>query len=186
MVYLILGLTLWSLVHFFPALSPAGKKAFIWRFGSIAYLGAFALLIVLSLLLMVLGWSNSTPTFLYYLPDLFRLVSSLLIALGLILFVASKLPCNIKQVIRHPQLSGVVLWSVAHLLVNGDSRSLLLFAWLAIWALVEMLLSNRRDGEWIKPAQVSCLYDLLCGAVGIIVFIGAVFAHPYLSGIALR
>jgi len=186
MDYLVLGLLLWSFVHFFPALSPATKKAFIWRFGGLAYMAVFALLIVLSLLLMVFGWSSSTPTFLYYLPDFSRLLAALLIALGFILFVASKLPTNIKQTIRHPQLSGVVLWAVAQLLVNGDSRSLLLFVWLAVWAIVEVVLINKREGQWVKPEQVSWLYDLLCGVIGIIVFIGVVFAHPYLSGIALR
>ena len=186
MDYLVLGLVIWSLVHFFPAISPAGKRAFIWRFGQIAYMAVFALLISLSLLLIVIGWSRSVPTFLYYLSDFYRLLAALLIALGFILFVASKLPTNIKQVIRHPQLSGVVLWAVAHILLNGDARSLLLFAWFAVWAIIEMLLINKREGEWIKPEQASWLQDMLCVVVGIIVFNGVIFAHPYLTGIAIR
>ena len=37
--------------------------------------------------------------------------------------------------LRHPMLTGVVVWAVAHLLVNGDAASLVLFGWpWALWA----------------------------------------------------
>ena len=36
--------------------------------------------------------------------------------------------------LRHPMLTGVVVWAVAHLLVNGDVASLVLFGWLGLWA----------------------------------------------------
>ena len=39
--------------------------------------------------------------------------------------------------LRHPMLTGVVVWAVAHLLVNGDVASLVLFGWMGLWALAE-------------------------------------------------
>jgi len=186
MEYLISGLMLWSVVHFFPALFPAGKRAFIWRFGQISYMVVFTLFISASLLLIVLGWSRVLPVFLYYLSDLYRILGAILIAIGFIFFVASKLPTNIKQVIRHPQLAGVIFWGVGHLLLNGDVRSVLLFTWFTVWAVLEVLLISRREEEWIKPERASWLQDISCVVVGFIVFNVVIFAHPYLTGIALR
>ena len=34
-------------------------------------------------------------------------------------------------------LTGVVIWAIAHLLVNGDPASLVLFGWLGAWAVVD-------------------------------------------------
>ncbi len=43
-----------------------------------------------------------------------------------------------------------MVWATAHLLLNGDSRSVLLFGWLGIWALLEIVFISRREGEWVK------------------------------------
>ena len=38
---------------------------------------------------------------------------------ALVLVLASGMPTNLKRVIRHPQLMGVAVWAIAHLLANG-------------------------------------------------------------------
>jgi hypothetical protein len=47
--------------------------------------------------------------------------------LAFILFAASAMATSIKRFVRHPQLTGVLLWALAHLFSNGDGRSLVLF-----------------------------------------------------------
>lgn len=183
---LICGLLLWSIVHFYPAVMPSSKAGFVYRFGQPVYKGIFALLIILSLVLIVFGWRNIESIYLYTLPDF---IHSLMVPVHLIvfiLFIAAKLPTRIKQLMRHPQLSSVVLWACTHILLNGDSRSLLLFGWLGAWALIEMLLINKREGQWIKPAPASWAQDVICVVAGIILFVVVVLLHPYLSGIALQ
>ena len=54
---------------------------------------------------------------------------------------------RVVGVIRHPQLTAVKLWAVAHLLVNGDSASLLLFGGLLVWAVLEVVIINKQDGK---------------------------------------
>ena len=54
--------------------------------------------------------------------------------------------------LRHPQLIGVCLWAGAHLLVNGDMPSLVLFGGLLLWALAEIVLINRTP--WTRPAII--------------------------------
>ena len=44
--------------------------------------------------------------------------------------------------IRNPQFASVIVWAVAHLLVNGDTSSLLLFGGMALWATTEIVLIN--------------------------------------------
>ena len=44
--------------------------------------------------------------------------------------------------IRHPQLTGFKTWAVAHLLVNGDVASFVLFGGLLAWAVVAVILIN--------------------------------------------
>jgi uncharacterized membrane protein len=52
---------------------------------------------------------------------------------------------------RHPQLTGFSLWAVAHLLVNGDLASIILFGGLLVWALAEIALINRAQPDWTPP-----------------------------------
>ena len=52
---LVLGLLLWSIVHFSPGLAANLKKDLVSRFGENPYKGAFALLMVVSLYLMFGG-----------------------------------------------------------------------------------------------------------------------------------
>ena len=45
------------------------------------------------------------------------------------------IPNNVKRLLRHPQLTGVALWGIGHLLANGESRSIILFGGLGAWAI---------------------------------------------------
>jgi uncharacterized membrane protein len=52
---------------------------------------------------------------------------------------------------RHPQLIGFKTWAVAHLLVNGDWASVILFGGLLAWAVAEVIVINRAVPEWEPP-----------------------------------
>jgi uncharacterized membrane protein len=41
---------------------------------------------------------------------------------------------TLRGKLRHPQLLAVKTWAVAHLLVNGDLASIMLFGGLLAWA----------------------------------------------------
>jgi uncharacterized membrane protein len=62
------------------------------------------------------------------------------------LFAASGAKTKVTKSIRHPQLTAVMLWSVAHLLVNGDVPSIVLFGGIFVWAAAEVVLINRATG----------------------------------------
>lgn len=186
MTLLIAGLLLWTVVHFIPSIGISFKKSLVERIGQTGYSAAFAVLIVISLILIVFGWRSTTPEFLYALPELIRPVSLLLLVLAFFLFGAAKYPTRIKRVIRHPQLAGVFVWSCAHLLLNGDSRSVVLFGWLGAWAVLEMIFINQREGQWVKPEAPGWKREVTGGLVSLVIFVVVVFAHPYIAGVPIR
>ena len=100
-----------------------------------------------------------------------------------VLFVAAQAPTNIRRILRHPQLTGVLLWAVAHLLVNGDSRSVVLFGSFAVWTIAEMLLINRRDGAWQKPESVALIKDAVTIGIGAVAYVIVFLLHPVLFGV---
>ena len=104
---------------------------------------------------------------------------------ALFLFIAARANSNIKRLIRHPQLSALVLWGAAHLLANGESRSLVLFGTFALWALIQMFFINRRDGAWQKPDPVPLSRDIIVGVIALVVYTALVFGHGYFSGVPL-
>lgn len=186
MTLLIAGVLLWAGVHFIPSVGLPLKQSMVSKLGEDGYKGVFSLLLVAAVLLMVFGWRGiDQPSYLYTLPLWTRHLGMLLIVVAFILFVASGMPTRIKQVIRHPQLTGVAIWAGAHLMMNGDSRSLVLFGGLGSWALLEMMFINRRDGAWAKPEVPGVGQEIKILAISAVVVAVVVFAHPWLAGVAI-
>jgi uncharacterized membrane protein len=185
MSMLVTGLLIWIVVHLFPSVAPARRAAVIDRLGEGPYKGIFSLLLIAALLLIVFGWRGAVPAFVYLPAGALRPVAMLLAVLGMILFVASNMPTRIKRVIRHPQLSGVLLWSIAHLMANGDNRSVALFSAMGAWSVIAMLMINRRDGARVKPEAPGWGQEVAVLVVGLVVSAVVVYFHRYLSGMPL-
>jgi len=185
MVVLCLGLALWIGVHFVPTLGTGLRTRLVARLGLGPYKGLFSILIVTSLVIIVLGWRSTPPEIIYLPPAWGRHAAMALMVVALLLFFAARLPNNLKRVLRHPQLTGVALWALAHLLSNGETRSLLLFIGLGAWALLQMLAINSRDGEWVRPAPVPALRNIVWVGVSLVIYGLLLYLHKYITGIAL-
>lgn len=179
MSLLFAGIILWFVAHSFPAIAPGQRGALVEKLGEQPYRGAFSLVIVASLVMIVFGWKHATPSAIYVPPLGPGIVPSVLVLVGLVLFFASKMSGNIKRVIRHPQMAGTILWAVAHLLTNGDSRSVVLFGGMAFWALLEIFMINRREGPRTATQTASGKFDLIAVVIGGVVF--AVVGHFHLQ-----
>jgi len=185
MITITLGLLLWSLVHFLPSIGAPLKTRMVVSMGENAYKGVFSLLLIAAIALMVMGWQHTTPSHLYALPAFTQPLALLLMLSGFICLAAANLPANIKRIIRHPQLTGLLLWASAHLMLNGDSRSLLLFGGLGLWALLEIIFISRREGAWVKAEHTSWSKTALAIVIGGLMFSALAFFHPYLSGVTV-
>lgn len=184
MLLLIAGVFVFAGIHALPLLDLSLRTRLRTRMGNNGYRGLFSLFVIAGVVLMVLGWKSATPVYIYSLPTWASHMTLVIMAAAFILFVAARAPTNLRRFIRHPQLMSVLLWSLAHLLVRGDSRSLVLFGGLAVWALLAMHASNRRDGGWIKPGPVSPVGDVITIVLGLAVFTGFAFIHEWLFGVS--
>lgn len=186
MALLIAGVVLWSLVHLVPALLPAIKKRWINMAGNNGYQATFSILIVLSLVMIVYGWRHAIPVHVYMLPAVAIQLAMVLMVIAFLLFGAAIVPSRINSYIRHPQLLSVFIWSFAHLLANGDSRSIVLFSGMGAWAVLEITLINRREGVWTKPPRPGLKKEALSIAVSLVLLVVAALTHPYIAGVAIR
>lgn len=186
MTLLVLGLIVWSFLHFLPVAAPSVRQGIVSKVGELPYKGGFALLILASVALIVFGWrSIDAPEVLYEPPAALSVVALLMLIIGFVLMVAARIKCNIKRTIRHPQLTGFTLWALAHLMVNGDVRTTVLFGALGLWSVLTMLLLNKRDGAFVKPEPQLPHNSIIALAIGFVVFIGLVLGHEYFTGVAL-
>jgi uncharacterized membrane protein len=180
---LVSGILLWSVTHLFVALGVEARRAVIARIGARSYRSLFALTQVLALTLIVMGWKAASPASLYVPPPGLRHLTLALMPLAIILFISSRAPSDIKQVIRHPQLAAVKLWAVLHLLANGEVRSVILFGGMLAWAVLEVIFINRRDGAWIKPAPAGAARTAGSAAVGLAIAVLVMLAHRWFTGV---
>jgi uncharacterized membrane protein len=185
MNYLISGLLLWSVVHLMPSVLPGIRRGLVQGLGEGAYKGLFSLLIVGSIALIVIGWQNTPVEMLYQPPAWGRDACFVLMALALLLFISGRKPNNIRRVLRHPQLSSVLVISAAHLLANGDNRSVILFLGLSSWAVLEMFFISRREGAWKRPEPFPLKANIMVCIIAAIAYTVFLFVHPYLFGVPL-
>ena len=183
MTLLVIGILLFAGVHFIPSLAPAFRVRAYERLGEGGYKGLFSLLLLASFALIIWGWRTTQPTLVYLPPSALHSLALALLVLAFLLMAVSARNSRLRLLIRHPQLTGVALWGISHLLLNGDSRSLALFGGMTVWALIEIVAISKRQGVWIKDQPPSW------GAEGLTVVIAAITVgiiiavHPWLSGV---
>ena len=185
MILLTIGVLLWAFAHLIKSILPGLRAALVGKLGENPYKGLVALDIVIAIVLMVFGW-RSAAIDIWYVPPLAGspYVTAALVLIAFVLMGAANAPTNIKRFLRHPMLTGVVVWAIAHLLANGDNRSVVLFGGLGVWAALEIVLVSRRDGEWIKPEPVPVAKDVTLIVVGSVLFALVAYFHEFLFGVA--
>ena len=80
-------------------------------------------------------------------------------------------PGAITTVTRHPVLWGFALWAGSHLVPNGDMRSLLLFGALLAFALLGMLITDRRSrrrlgAQWAEIDRTTSVLPFAAALAG--------------------
>ncbi len=169
-VLLLLGVFLWIDAHWVKLLVPSLRDGMDERFGKGPARGIIAGAVVLSVILMVIGYRGSDVTPVYtpfagagHLNNLLMIAAVICLGMG-----SSK--GRMRTWLRHPMLTGVAIWATAHLLVNGDIASLILFGGLGLWAVASMVLINKREGAWVRPATGPISGDVKLLVISAVVF----------------
>lgn len=187
LLVLALGLLLFIGLHVLRELGL--RDALISRFGPRPYKGLLSLGVVSSIALIALGKGDAGFIQLWVPPFNLRSITHLLMISSSILVVAGALPNSYtRELIGHPMLIGVIVWSVAHLLSNGDLASVMLFGALGLWALFKIfsLEYNKGDRKLTgEQRKASLLWDGLAIALGMIAYILLLVFHGPLFGFAL-
>ena len=61
MLRLALGVLLWSVIHLFPGVKSDFKKNMLNKYGEYPYKGAFTLLMIVAIYLIITGWQSTSP-----------------------------------------------------------------------------------------------------------------------------
>lgn len=177
MTVLVLGVLLWSAAHLFKRIAP-GQRAMMHNDRARPMVSG---LLVLSLVLMVIGYRAADGAFFWGRSPALVGISNLLTLVAVYFFAAAGMKTELARRLRHPMLLGVVLWAVGHLIVNGDVPSFVLFGGMALWALIEIALINRAEPRWTAPKGKGAKMEVMA-IVGTVIVYGAIAGLHYALG----
>jgi uncharacterized membrane protein len=178
MTLLILGVLLWSVSHSFKRLLPAQRAALGER-GK----GLVALASGVSVVLMVVGFRTADGPVFWDRSAMTVGINNGLMLVSVYLFAASGMKLGVTRRMRHPMLTGFGLWALAHILVNGDLASIILFGGLGLWAVAAARSISAAEPIWEKPAPKPAKKELIGVGAALVtygVFAGVHYAlgHP--------
>jgi uncharacterized membrane protein len=176
MLVLIGGLLLFVGLHVQRRMLPAFRRDLIAFIGDAAFKGVLSLLLVASLVFVVIGYRSWDAGLVYSPFPGAGFVNNLLMIASVFLFGVGFSGGPLSARIRHPMLLGVLSWSVAHLLVNGDGASVVMFGTFGIWAVAQMRMINQHEGPWVKPMPGNAVQDAK-------LFLTALFIYVFIAGV---
>jgi uncharacterized membrane protein len=184
---MILGLVLFFGVHLLTTQREL-RARFVASMGEGGYKGFYSLVSLAGLALIVWGFAayrSAGMIEVWQPPAAFKHITEALMLPAVILVTASYIRGRIYTTLKHPMLAGIKLWAAAHLLVNGDLGSIILFGSFLAWAVFDRIsLKHRADGG-APPIPVGGTgNDLIAVAVGIVAYLALGFVfHPVVIGV---
>ena len=188
MLILIAGLLLFLGAHSVRVFADDFRTRQIARLGLKTWKGLYALVSLLGLILIVVGYgaARQHPVLLWMPPVALRHVAIFLTLPAFILLAAADVPRNVfKEKLGHPMLLGVKLWAFAHLLANGMLADVVLFGGFLLWAILDFRSARRRQpaaAMGIVPTTSGTAMAIVAGLVVWALF--AFYLHKWLIGVA--
>ncbi len=183
MTLLVPGLALWWVAHLLKRLAPGMRAGLAARLGSGPSRGVIAVPLFAALGLMIIGYRAAEYSPVYTPPAWGWHLNNLMMYGAVLLFGAGNSKGRLRSLLRHPMLTGVVVWSVAHLLVNGDLASVTLFGGLGLWALVEMAVIDRTSPAWVRPAPGPLAGDIRLAVIALVIYAAIIAVHWLVLGV---
>jgi uncharacterized membrane protein len=173
---LTLGVILWAYSHLMKRVTPNLRASM----GDARGKGVAALLALVALGLMIWGYQRADVIVLWNPPSFLTHINNLLMLIAVFLVNLGAVPGRLRSKMRHPMLGAVKVWALAHLLVNGDLASVILFGGILAWAVFDMIKINKMQ-EWARPAAGPVIYDFGYGIASLGVFGAIAWLHTYLG-----
>ncbi|ABD53732.1 NnrU family protein [Jannaschia sp. CCS1] len=174
-ILLIAGLALWVAAHAWKRVAPAHRASFGDK-GK----GIVAGLVVLSVILMVIGYRGAEGAFYWGRSPALVGINNILMVLAFYIYAVGGPKGDrvwLGTKLRHPQLTGYSLWAIAHLLVNGDTPSFVLFGGLLVWALGSVVAINAAEGPWTPPNRAPKRKELTYVIATVVIVVVVMLIH---------
>ncbi|MGS3184067.1 NnrU family protein [Aeromonas taiwanensis] len=187
MILLTLGVVLFTLTHLYPCFAVAHRARLRERLGENRYKGLFSLLVFVAIACILAGWRSASPLPLYPLPAWGPILTMAAMPVSLILLCSGQGQNHLRRWLVHPQLLGTLLWAGAHLTVNSEARSLVLFGGIGFWALVSIVWISVRDWQQKPRPEASWQGTGISLGAGLAITALLIFwGHGWLTGIPLH
>lgn len=183
MTILIIGLVLFMGAHLIPSMGRL-RPYLAGKIGEEKYKAVIGVVSLVGFGLIIWGYSVA-PLRQAWEPVLApgNLVAILML-ISIVTFVSSAITSNIKRIVHHPQLIAVILFSTAHLLVNGEVAAVILFGAFLVFAILALISALiRKLGTAIERQPIGS--DVKVIVIGVAVYAALLFLHPYLFGVAV-
>jgi uncharacterized membrane protein len=181
MTLLVLGLILWTAAHLFKRVAPAARAGLTEAVGERPSKGVMALVILVSVVLMVVGYHAAPVTPVYTPPTWGIHVNNLAMFAAVLLMGAGQSKSHARAWLRNPMLTGVAVWALAHLVVNGDVASLVLFGWLGLWAVGSIALIDTQEPGWTRPQPGTTAGDVRLVVIAAVIYAVIAAIHTWLG-----
>jgi uncharacterized membrane protein len=175
MTLFIIGLVLFLGIHLLRAFAPGLRTSLIASMGDGPFKGVYALVSLLGLGLLIYGFgiARQQTGILYDPPVFLRHITLLLMLIALIVLAAGFLPSGyIATYAKHPQVLAIKIWAFAHLLANGETVQVILFAAFLVWGVIMRIAYTRRarNGEITERRYKSWTYDVIAVVAGVVIY----------------
>jgi len=184
MALLIVGLVVFLGVHSIRMVAPGWRDAMIARMGEGPWKGIYSLVSLVGFVLLVWGYAIA-PTVVLWRPTPYWMVyvTAFLMVLAFISLAVSQVPAGrLKPRLKHPMLLAVKIWAIAHLLVNNDLASIILFVAFLVWAGWNRIAVKRRGSPLPEAGPAS--NDVIAIIAGLVVWALFVWGlHKWLIGV---
>lgn len=182
MTLLVIGLALFLGIHLLPV-APSLRASLASRFGAGPYRGAFSLVSIAGLVLIVVGYRAADPEPRVFAPlPVAIAVAPYAMVVSFVLLAAANMRTHIRKTLRHPMLLGVLIWAAVHLGANGDARGSVLFGAFVAWALIDLASAVRRKA--VKEFEPVARQDVVAVVAGVVLALVVMTFHRTLFGVA--
>jgi uncharacterized membrane protein len=168
MLQLLIGLALFLGVHSVQSLAPDARQRARQQWSALGYKAVYTALSLLGLYLIVQGYglARLNPVVLWTPPRGMQHATILLMWFAMVFLVASYVPANhIKSKLRHPMTLSVKVWSLGHLLSNGNLADVALFGGFLLWSVLVFRAARQRDRMSMQSAPQGKVLGTLIAAV---------------------
>ena len=182
MLIFLAGVILFVGTHGFVTFLRGPRNSMVQAMGAGPFKALVSVESLVGLGLIIWGWSSNWGTDqLYQPPEWGRHASALLMLVALALLMASFHQNNLKRLVHHPMMASMAVWGLAHLLSNGEVRSVILFASIGIYGALAYAAASAR-GEWVDPGPFERKFDFiwLASSLGTFAIVSGV--HIWLLG----